>query len=80
MMFNLVGAPDASGAPDETQLIAFHGLKGAKVYWYGKKEVRPFRKMGHVNLVANHIEDLKRAEEDVRKLGLFIRGSNSLSL
>jgi 5-(carboxyamino)imidazole ribonucleotide synthase len=80
LMFNLVGAPDASGAPDEAILKALKTIPGTKVYWYGKKEVRPFRKMGHINLTAKHNEDLKSAVKDVRNIGLFIRGINSVSL
>ena len=30
-----------------------HGTDGAHLHWYGKREVRPLRKMGHVTLTAD---------------------------
>ena len=29
------------------------------VYWYGKKQIRPRRKLGHVNFVADNLEQMK---------------------
>jgi 5-(carboxyamino)imidazole ribonucleotide synthase len=37
-------------------------------YWYGKKEPKPARKMGHINLVASSVEDLKRNLPQLRDL------------
>jgi 5-(carboxyamino)imidazole ribonucleotide synthase len=35
-------------------------LKLGKVYWYGKEEARKRRKMGHVNVVGEDLEEVKQ--------------------
>lgn len=46
-MINLVGEPDAQGRPRVVGLAEALALPGVSVHLYGKREVRPFRKMGH---------------------------------
>ncbi|WP_084417706.1 5-(carboxyamino)imidazole ribonucleotide synthase [Chrysiogenes arsenatis] len=46
-MINLVGEPDAHGQPLVEGLAEALALPGVSVHLYGKREVRPFRKMGH---------------------------------
>jgi len=46
-MINLVGEPDAKGRPLIQGLAQALALPGVSVHLYGKREVRPFRKMGH---------------------------------
>ncbi|AWR97386.1 5-(carboxyamino)imidazole ribonucleotide synthase [Acidianus sulfidivorans JP7] len=43
-------------------------LDYGKVYWYGKTEVRKRRKMGHVNIIGNDLEDVKQKIDNVIKL------------
>lgn len=43
-------------------------LKYGKIYWYGKTEVRKRRKMGHVNVIADNLEDVKQKIDIVMKL------------
>ncbi|ARM76033.1 5-(carboxyamino)imidazole ribonucleotide synthase [Acidianus manzaensis] len=43
-------------------------LNYGKVYWYGKNEVRKRRKMGHVNIIGNDLEDVKQKIDNVIKL------------
>jgi len=43
-------------------------LKFGKVYWYGKSEVRKRRKMGHVNIIGDNLEDVKEKIDNVMKL------------
>lgn len=72
-----------SGLPlGPTDVLAFFGmvnilgtdtlpveiLKYGKVYWYGKTEVRKRRKMGHVNILGENLEDIKRKIDIVMKL------------
>lgn len=51
--FNLLGAPDAHGRP------VFHGLDeashlpGVGIHLYGKRSVKPWRKMGHVTVTGS---------------------------
>ena len=53
IMLNLLGASDAQGQPDLTALKPLFEMDDAHVHWYGKAEVRPFRKMGHLTLCAD---------------------------
>ena len=43
-------------------------LKFGKVYWYGKTEVRRRRKMGHVNILGDNLEDVKDKINKIMKL------------
>ena len=58
-MVNVLGQPGFSG------VAIFEGLEdtlkvdGAFVHLYGKKETKPFRKMGHVTVMDEHIDSLK---------------------
>jgi len=62
-MINLIGWPGFVGqvpegfSPQEPKVSS---------YWYGKAEVRPGRKVGHVNLVADSASELRRRIELVK--------------
>lgn len=57
MMVNLVGEPGASGEPEYAGLEAALAVPGVAVHLYGKREVRPFRKMGHLTAVGATAEE-----------------------
>lgn len=61
-MVNLLGDLWRDGDPDWSQVFA---TPGANLHLYGKKEPRPGRKMGHVNVLA---EDAETALERARAL------------
>ncbi len=68
-MLNLLG-PELT--PSNTDAaFSWSQWNGFDVYWYGKKEVRPLRKMGHVNISAANEDDfnemLKRLKEHHQK-------------
>lgn len=64
MMVNLLGEPEASGEPEYLGLEGALAVPGVSVHLYGKREVRPFRKMGHLTAVgADAAEAAARAEE-----------------
>lgn len=64
MMVNLLGEPAASGEPEYLGLEGALAVPGVSVHLYGKREVRPFRKMGHLTAIgANAAEAVSRAEE-----------------
>ena len=50
------------GEPGETGYVRYQGIEevlelpGVYVHIYGKKQTRPFRKMGHVTIVAKDLE------------------------
>lgn len=59
-MVNLLGEPEFNG---EAIYEGFHetvSLPGVYVHLYGKKITKPFRKMGHVTIIDNNIESLKK--------------------
>ena len=63
-MRNLLGPTGYTGTPDYTP----HNLpEGAFFHWYGKKEVRPKRKIGHVNVRAASRAELDSLCERVDK-------------
>jgi 5-(carboxyamino)imidazole ribonucleotide synthase len=53
-MLNLVGGPDAFGAPVYEGLGAALTLPGVHPHIYGKSTVKPFRKMGHVTITGSN--------------------------
>jgi len=57
-MINLVGAAGFSGNVQYEGLEEVLKIKNAFVHLYGKKETRPGRKMGHVTIISDSIQDL----------------------
>ncbi|BFH73859.1 5-(carboxyamino)imidazole ribonucleotide synthase [Sulfurisphaera javensis] len=51
-----------------TDKVPFEVIKYGKVYWYGKSEVRKRRKMGHVNVIGENLEDVKQKIDIIMKL------------
>lgn len=60
VMVNLVGAEGYTGDVVYENITEILGLEGVTPHIYGKKQTRPFRKMGHVTIVD---EDMGRARE-----------------
>lgn len=59
-MVNLLGEEGHSGLANYSGLEEVMKTPGAYVHLYGKKLTKPFRKMGHVTIVDNDIESLKK--------------------
>lgn len=74
VMVNLLGAEDAHGTPVVEGLAQALALPGVSVHLYGKHEVRPFRKMGHVTVTAGSLDEAMERARSVRDC-LHIRGS-----
>ena len=55
--FNLLGEPGAHGEPLFQGLARANDTHGAAVHLYGKRTVRPFRKMGHVTVTATTLAE-----------------------
>lgn len=60
VMVNLLGEAGYSGVAKYHGLSDILSKKGIYVHLYGKKETRPFRKMGHVTIVADTLEEAKQ--------------------
>jgi 5-(carboxyamino)imidazole ribonucleotide synthase len=67
VMVNLLGEKGYSGEAYYEGLEEVLKQKGAHIHLYGKKETRPFRKMGHVTITGDTIEEAIRIAESVRK-------------
>lgn len=62
VMVNLLGEPGYTGIPVYENIEKCLELDGVYPHLYGKKETRPFRKMGHVTIVdANHEKAFEKA-------------------
>ncbi len=66
VMVNLVGEDDFSGDVIYKNIEDILKLKGVTPHIYGKKQTRPFRKMGHVTIVNNNINEARRIAKEVK--------------
>lgn len=67
-MVNLLGAPGHHGRPVIKGLRAALAIPGVSVHIYGKAATRPQRKMGHVTVLDEDIEQAQAKAEQVRTL------------
>ena len=67
IMVNLVGEDGFSGNVIYKNIETILGWNGVTPHIYGKKETRPFRKMGHVTIVNEDIAIARKIAEDVKK-------------
>jgi len=66
IMVNLVGAEGFSGDVIYENIETILGWNGVTPHIYGKKQTRPFRKMGHVTIVNEDISEARKIAEDVK--------------
>jgi 5-(carboxyamino)imidazole ribonucleotide synthase len=66
IMVNLSGAEGFSGDVVYENIEKILGWNGVTPHIYGKKQTRPFRKMGHVTIVNEDINQARRIAEDVK--------------
>jgi len=66
IMVNLVGAEGFSGDVIYENIEKILGWNGVTPHIYGKKQTRPFRKMGHVTIVNSDIKEARRIAEEVK--------------
>jgi len=67
-MVNLVGAEGHSGPVHYNNIEQALAIEGVTPHIYGKKDTRPFRKMGHVTIVNNDINIAREEAEKVKKI------------
>ncbi|WP_299215784.1 5-(carboxyamino)imidazole ribonucleotide synthase [uncultured Aquimarina sp.] len=67
IMVNLVGAEGHTGNVVYENIETIMKLKGVTPHIYGKKQTRPFRKMGHVTIVHEDIAEARKIAEKVKK-------------
>ena len=66
IMVNLVGAEGFSGPVHYKNIEKIMAIDGVTPHIYGKKETRPFRKMGHVTIVNEDMKTARRIAEEVK--------------
>lgn len=66
IMVNLVGSEGFSGNVVYENIEKILGWNGVTPHIYGKKQTRPFRKMGHVTIVNEDIDEARRIAEEVK--------------
>ena len=66
-MVNLVGAEGYHGAVVYKNIENIMGFEGVTPHIYGKKQTRPFRKMGHVTIVNPNIEKAREIAQKVKE-------------
>ncbi|SIS83629.1 5-(carboxyamino)imidazole ribonucleotide synthase [Zobellia uliginosa] len=67
IMVNLVGAEGHTGAVVYENMSEILGMEGVTPHIYGKKETRPFRKMGHVTIVNESISEARKIAQQVKE-------------
>ncbi len=66
IMVNLVGSADFTGDVVYKNIEKIMKLDGVTPHIYGKKQTRPFRKMGHVTIVNDDMHKAKKIAEEVK--------------
>lgn len=67
IMVNLVGEEGFSGAVIYQNIENILKIDGVTPHIYGKKETRPFRKMGHVTIVNADIDIARKVAQEVKE-------------
>lgn len=66
IMVNLVGEENFSGNVIYENIEKILEWDGVTPHIYGKKQTRPFRKMGHVTIVNENMEEARKIAEEVK--------------
>ncbi len=66
IMVNLVGSEGFSGDVVYENMEEILKMDGVTPHIYGKKQTRPFRKMGHVTIVNNNLNEARKIAEKVK--------------
>ncbi len=66
IMVNLVGEEGYSGPVVYENIEKILAIKGVTPHIYGKRETRPFRKMGHVTIIHEDMNEARKIAEEVK--------------
>ena len=66
IMVNLVGSAGFSGQVIYENIEKIMAIDGVTPHIYGKRETRPFRKMGHVTIVNKNMIEARKIAEEVK--------------
>ena len=68
VMVNLVGAAGHQGPVYYKNIEHILAIEGVCPHIYGKKETRPFRKMGHITIVNKNLETARQIAAQVKEM------------
>lgn len=66
-MVNLIGAENEIGDAKIENIDQMLNLPGTYLHWYAKSETRPGRKMGHITILNDDLDELKKNIDFVNK-------------
>ncbi|MFZ6051933.1 5-(carboxyamino)imidazole ribonucleotide synthase [Halocola ammonii] len=67
VMYNLLGDPNHKGPVKYQGIEEIMSWPGVNVHIYGKAETKPFRKMGHVTITADTLEEARKLAKKVQQ-------------
>ena len=67
ILVNLVGAENHTGNVVYKNIEQILAIPGVTPHIYGKKQSRPFRKMGHVTIVNKDLAEARALAEEVKR-------------
>ncbi|MFY0599909.1 MAG: 5-(carboxyamino)imidazole ribonucleotide synthase [Cyclobacteriaceae bacterium] len=67
-MVNVLGEEGHTGSAKYEGLDQLLSQKGVHIHLYGKKQTKPFRKMGHVTITDENSENLKTRAREVKEM------------
>ncbi|MCZ8198046.1 MAG: 5-(carboxyamino)imidazole ribonucleotide synthase [Flavobacterium sp.] len=76
IMVNLVGEEGFSGQVVYENIEKIMAIDGVTPHIYGKRETRPFRKMGHVTIVNENMVEARKIAEEVKNSIRVISGQS----
>ena len=65
-MVNMVGEEGYSGQVVYENIEKIMAIDGVTPHIYGKRETRPFRKMGHVTIVNKNMTEARKIAQEVK--------------
>jgi 5-(carboxyamino)imidazole ribonucleotide synthase len=65
-MLNLLGEPGYEGEAVYQGMEELLKIEGVYPHLYGKKYTKPYRKMGHITILANTVDELLAKTEKVK--------------
>lgn len=68
VMINLLGEPGAEGPVRYEGLTDALAVEGVAIHLYGKRQVRPFRKMGHATVLASTVAGAREKAALIRNI------------
>ncbi|MEL7117855.1 MAG: 5-(carboxyamino)imidazole ribonucleotide synthase [Bacteroidota bacterium] len=67
IMVNILGHPDYTGPVLYKGMDDCLALPGVNIHLYGKATTKPFRKMGHMTVVNENLEEARKIAEEAKK-------------